>query len=152
MSLAELTATHTVHFSHRGDYSSEPTGRPVVDVEFAVANRHGVLVGAHETGVMVDTGAEITMLGNDVAVALGLNPKELPLKFLQGIVPGKQLPCGEASVMARLCDTWIQIPVIFPIQSVTIRHVLGRAGVFDYVRFGFGGGEPAVYGTSRRSS
>jgi hypothetical protein len=146
LSLAQLTAARTVHFSHRGDYSTEPTGRPIVDIEFAATDSHGTLMGAHETGVMVDTGAEITMLGHDVAAALGLNPKELPLRFLQGIVPGRQLPCGEASVMARLCDVWVEIPVIFPINPVTIRHVLGRAGVFDYIRFGFGGGERAVYG------
>jgi hypothetical protein len=146
LSFTRLTAAHTVRFSHRSDYSGEPTGRPVLDIEFAATDRHGALTGAHETGVMVDTGAAITMLGCDVADALGLNPKELPLRFLEGAVPGRQLPCGEASVMARLCDVWVQIPVIFPTEPVTVRHVLGRAGVFDHVRFGFGGGEQALYG------
>lgn len=145
MTLAGLTVAHTVSFSHRGDYSTEPSGRPVVDVEFAATDRNGVLIGAHETGVMVDTGAEITMLGRDAAHALGLNPKTLALMFLEGIVPGRRLPCGEGSVMARLCDVWVDIPVLFPIEAVPIRHVLGRAGVFEHVCFGFGGGERAIY-------
>jgi hypothetical protein len=145
LTLAELAVAYSVNFSHRGDYSNEPTGRPVVDVEFASIDRNGALMGARETGVMVDTGAEITILGNDVALALGLNPKALPLRFLEGIVPGRRMPCGEGCVLARLCATWFEIPVIFPTEAVSVRNVLGRAGVFDQVRFGFGGGERAVY-------
>ncbi len=155
MSLAELAAPRTIGFTHRGEYSGEPTGRPIVTVEFAVTDSVGVLLGSYETGVMVDSGAQITVLEHEVALALGLDVRQFPLTFLEGAVPADRpdaeppkLLCVEVDLLANLCGTWIEIPALFPFKAVPVRNVLGRAVVFDRVRFAFGGGELAVYGVA----
>jgi hypothetical protein len=119
----------------------------VVEVEFAAVDGRGVLLGSYETGVMIDSGAALTVLGHNVAVALGLGDlSSYPLALLKGVVPGSELPCSAVPVRARLCGVWIPIRVAFPREDVPVKHLLGREGVFDRVRFGFGGGERAVYG------
>lgn len=149
MTLVQLPAPHPVSFSHRGDYSTEATGRPVVEVEFAAVNSHGVLRGSYETGVMVNSGAALTVLGHNAAVALGLGDLEsYTPASLQGAVPRSELPCAIADVMARLCGIWIPIRALFPLEDEPVKHVLGREGVFDRICFGFGGGERAVYGAA----
>ncbi|MGD1059557.1 MAG: hypothetical protein ABR992_19355 [Solirubrobacteraceae bacterium] len=146
MTLVELPSPHPVSFSHRGDYSAEATGRPVVEVEFATVDGLGVLLGSYETGVMVDSGAARTVLGHNVAAELGLGDlSSYPLALLQGAVPGSELPCSAVEVLARLCGVWIPLRALFPRDDVPVRHLLGRDDVFDRVRFGFGGGERAVY-------
>jgi hypothetical protein len=120
----------------------------VVEVEFAAIDTAGVLRGSYETGVMVDSGAAVTVLGHDVAVALRLGDlRTYTPASLKGAVPGSELPCALVHVMARLCGVWIPIRALFPIEDAPIKHVLGREGVFDHVCFGFGGGEHAVYGS-----
>jgi hypothetical protein len=147
VTLSKLSSSYPVRFSHRGDYSAEATGRPVAEVEFAAVDGRGVLLGSYETGVMIDSGAALTVLGHNVAVALDLGDlSSYPLAFMQGAVPGSELPCSTVPVMARLCGVWIPIRALFPREDVPVRYLLGREGVFDRVRFGFGGGESAVYG------
>jgi hypothetical protein len=147
VTLAKLPSPHPVSFSHRGDYSAEATGRPVVEVEFAAVDSHGVLLGSYETGVMIDSGAERTVLGHNVGVALGLGDLSVyPMAFLQGAVPGSELTCSTVGILARLCGVWIPIRALFPREDVPVKHLLGRDDVFDRVCFGLGGGERAVYG------
>jgi hypothetical protein len=149
VTLVELSSPHLVSFSHRGDYSVEVTGRPVIEVEFAAIDGRGVLRGAYETGVMVDSGADRTVLGYNVAVALGLGDlSAYPVGFLKGAVPDSELICSTVEILARLCGTWIPIHALFPREDASVKNVLGRDDVFDRVRFGFGGGERAVYGVA----
>ena len=149
MTLVALPSPAAFDYSHRGDY---PDTRPIITVEFAAADTHGVLLGAHRTGVLVDSGADLTILEYGVAVALGLDLRDEarhPRVGIGGIAGG--LLCARATIMAELCGSWLTIPVMFPVPPrvglppPNVQNCLGRDGVFDHVGFAFGRAEKAVY-------
>jgi hypothetical protein len=143
VTLVALPSPAAFNYSHRGDY---PDGRPVITVEFATTDRHGVLLGAYRTGVLVDTGADLTLLEYSVSLALGLDLSDrarYPKRRIGGIAGG--LDCASATIMAELCGRWFEIPVVFALPPYNVQNLLGREGVLDYVGFAFGRAEKAVY-------
>jgi hypothetical protein len=148
VTLVELPNPAAFDYSHKGDY---PDSRPVVTVELAATDANGVLLGAHRTGVLVDSGADLTMLENGVALTLGLDLSDEvrhPRKALGGIVGG--LVVADATVMVELCGNWLTIPAAFPVPwggrpAPDVENLLGREGVFDHIGFAFGRAEKAVY-------
>jgi hypothetical protein len=148
VTLVELTSPAAFDYSHKGDY---PDSRPVVTVELAATDSDGVLLGTHRTGVLVDSGADLTILENGVASAVGLdlgNEASHPRSGLGGIAGG--LVVASATIMIELCGDWLTIPAVFPVPwmgqpAPDVQNCLGREGVFDHVGFAFGRAEKAVY-------
>lgn len=147
MTLVALPSPAAFDFTHRGDYSEEDNARPVVTVEFAAVDARGVLLGAHRTGVLVDSGARTTLLGFDVAQKLGLDLSEsrYDKTHIEGIKAEARLWCAKTTVLVELCGQWFRIPVFFSLEPGPTRPLLGRTGVFDRVRFAFGHAERAIY-------
>lgn len=139
MTLIALPSPAAFDYTHRGDYED----RPIVTVEFAAVDARGVLLGAYQTGVLVDSGADRTLLGYDVSMALGLDLTEAPKERVDGIAGG--IVCAQTMIMAELCGRWFRIPAMFPVPPVGVQNCLGRAGVFDHVGFALGRAEKAVY-------
>lgn len=143
MTLVALPEPADFSYSHKGDY---PDSRPIITVEFAATDAHGVLLGAYRTGVLVDSGADLTILEYGVSMALGLDLSDRakhPLGQIGGIAGG--LTCVSATIMAEFCGHWFEIPVLFPMPPRPVQNCLGREGVFDHVGFAFGRAEKAVY-------
>jgi hypothetical protein len=149
VTLVELPSPAAFDYSHKGDYPNE---RPIITVEFAATDANGVLLGAHRTGVLVDSGADLTILESTVAVEIGLDLRDEakhPRGTIGGIAGG--LVVASASVMIELCGDWLTIPVVFPVPHAAgvpapeVQNCLGREGVFDHVGFAFGRAEKAVY-------
>jgi hypothetical protein len=149
VTLVELPSPAAFDYSHKGDY---PDSRPIITLEFAATDPNGVLLGAHRTGVLVDSGADLTILENGVASALGLDlsdEESYPRGRIGGIAGG--LIVAGATIMAELCGRWFTIPVVFAVPpraglpAPNVQNCLGREGVFDYVGFAFGRAEKAVY-------
>lgn len=147
MTLSRLPTQATFRYSHKGDYSQEKEDRPIVTVEFAARDARGVLLGAHRTGVLIDSGARTTVLNYDVSVRLGLDVSEDRYKkdHIGGIKPNVGLYGAWAAIMVEICGRWLEIPAFFSLEPDPIRNLLGRNGVFDHIRFAFGHAERAVY-------
>jgi hypothetical protein len=143
VTLVPLPSPAAFDYSHRGDY---PDHRPIITVEFAATDSHGALLGAHRTGVLVDTGADLTLLEYGVSLALGLDLSDgarYPKQRIGGIAGG--LECASATILAELCGRWFEIPVVFALPPHNVQNLLGREGVLDRVGFAFGRAERAVY-------
>jgi hypothetical protein len=151
VTLTLLSTPAAFRYSHKGDYGAgENEGRPVITVEFASRDGRGVLVGAHRTGVLVDSGARTTLLNHDVSQRLGLDLSETRYRkdHVGGITPKAGLYgawADKGEVLVEICGRWLEIPVFFSLAPDPIRNLLGRNGVFDHVRFAFGHAERAVY-------
>lgn len=142
MTLTALPNPAAFSYTHRGDYED----RPIVTVEFASVDSRGVLLGSYKTGVLVDSGADVTILEYDVAMALALDLADqarYPRGPIGGIAGG--LICAKAEIMAELCGRWFRIPAMFPVPHRGVQNCLGRAGVFDHIGFALGRAEKAVY-------
>jgi hypothetical protein len=143
VTLVALPSPAAFNYSHRGEYSNS---RPVITVEFAATDSHGVLLGSYRTGVLVDTGADLTLLEYGVSVALGLDLSDrtkYPKRKIGGIAGG--LDCASATIKAELCGKWFEIPVVFALPPHSVQNLLGREGVLDHVGFAFGRAEDAIY-------
>jgi hypothetical protein len=127
-----------VHFSHVAPHLDLTTGA-ILDFELAGFDESGILTGTYTTGMVVDSGAELSLLGGEVATALGidLSERRYPKSRVKGVVPGQFLPTAEAHVLIRICDRWFKVPVRFPTVPSPVRALLGRHGVFDRVTFAF---------------
>jgi hypothetical protein len=146
VTLVALPSPAVFNYSHKGDYSESSGNGPVITVEFAMTDPDGFLLGADRTGVVVDSGADVTMLNYRVAEALGLDltdEERYPRQRAIGIAGG--VPCAGAWILADLCDRWFEIPVMFAMPGYNVRNLLGRRGVFDRIQFAFGHADEAVY-------
>lgn len=149
MTLAALPTPRGIAFTHRGNYAGQEEERPVIDVEFAAVDDHGVLLGSYTTGVLVDSGARTTLLSLEAAAELGmdLSERRYPKAHIGGIVPGAGLWVAFAPVKVNLCGRWLDIPVAFHLHPTRVSHLLGRGGVFDQVEVCFRHVERAIYAT-----
>lgn len=138
MSLTPDASVSVVEFTHVKPYADVATS-PIVELELAAVNAQGVLTGTSSTGLIVDSGAEVTMLGAEIAVRLGIDlaDERYPRGTARGIVAGAGIITVEVPVMVLICDRWIEIPTLFVPSPMPVRPLLGRRGVFDRVSFGF---------------
>ena len=148
MTLVALPSPAVFNYSHKGDYSESSANGlgPVITVEFAAIGPDGFLLGADRTGVVVDSGADVTMLNCRVAEALGLDlsdAERYPPQRAIGI--GGDVPCASAQILAELCDRWFEIPAMFAMPGYNVRNLLGRKGVFDRIQFAFGHADETIY-------
>lgn len=112
-----------------------PRRRPIIDVEVAATTPNGVLLGTPlRTDVLVDSGADVTMLEASLAGTLGIDLRGCPMEWVQGV--GGVKPVWKAIVMMHLCDAWVHVPVAFALQQQP--QLLGRDGAFDSLWVAFG--------------
>jgi hypothetical protein len=123
--------------SHAGAYTTALQGRPILEVEIAAVNRQGVLQGrAIRTTVLVDSGADVTMLDGRLAPTLGIDLSRCPHTHVGGVGAGG-VPVAVATLKMGLCDHWYEVPVNFTLNAIGHTQLLGRAGAFDQVIFTF---------------
>lgn len=123
----------SIGFDHAQEYGGVDSHRPLVAIEFAGVDAVGRLLGAVTTVVLIDSGADMTMLNLDFAGPLGLDLSAAPEEPVTGI--GGDTYARRATVLAHLCGRWVPIPVLFePGRDVDL---LGRAGAFEAMRLAF---------------
>src|SRR6266508_2014033 len=138
-----LTLGTPIHlgFGYGFGYARVTDRRPEVAVRFASIDEHGRLIQQARVGCLVDSGADETMLNEDIAADLGLDVGRMPQVPVQGI--GNAVTYGgRHTVLAQLCYRWLLIPVIFAKNQRP--NLLGRAGAFDALRLVFLHGASAV--------
>ena len=136
MSFQPLDPNPTVRFSHGVTYL---TPEPVIEVEIAATDALGVLLGTPQrTSVLVDSGADYTILDDRIAPILGIDLDRCrPATVIAvggGSIPGKAAP-----LWIGLCGIWVHAVTIF--QERPTPQLLGREGVFDQLAITFVQGE-----------
>jgi hypothetical protein len=127
----------SLRFTHGGSYTSAPGNRPIISVEIAAVDAQGRLQGQPvRTTVLVDSGADMTMLDGALARPLGIDLSRCPQGSVGGVGHGG-VPVAAAPVKMALCDTWLDIPVNFTLRSIGHTQLLGRAGAFESILFTF---------------
>ena len=97
-------------------------------VEIAATSPGGVLRGRPiETVMLVDSGADYSMIDDSYARHLGIDLSQCPVQPVRGIT-------GEGETrLARLniyvCGSWLEVPVLFAPDRWP--QLLGRRGIFD---------------------
>ena len=134
MSFALLPSPATMSFSHAARYSPAAPRWPLAEVELAAVGPGGLLAGSPiTTVVLVDSGADITMLDEALASALGIDLAPIPAEMVGGV--GGRTTARRHDVMIDMCGRWISAPVLF--SAGQRPQLLGRAGVFDRIDITF---------------
>jgi hypothetical protein len=103
----------------------------------AAVDQQGLLTGTPvRTAVLVDSGADVTMLDGALAQPLGIDLTQCQQSSVGGVGAGG-VPVAIASVKMDLCGRWIDIPVNFTLNPIQHAQLLGRAGAFDALILGF---------------
>jgi hypothetical protein len=148
VTLVELATPFGVDFTHRGDYSHRPDGRPYITVRFVALDEGDNLLAEYETGVLFDSGAPLTVLSRRAAQALHLGDlSRYEAGTLGGATSDKDIQCAIVPIHVQICGRLLPIRAMFPRESERdpARHLLGQDGIFSEAFFGLGGGEPALY-------
>jgi hypothetical protein len=107
-------------------------------IELAAITSVGALLGATTTNVLVDSGADLTMLNADLASDLGLDTTTMTEGTVAGV--GGETTCympdaAITPVLANLCGRWTPVPVCFEVGRDI--NLLGRAGAFEAMLVAF---------------
>lgn len=117
-----------MRYSHAAQYSSSGPRRPEARVEIAAVSPGGILAGSPITTlVLVDSGADVTMLDEALASTLGIDLTPITPQRVGGV--GGTTTARLHDVMIGLCGRWVQAPVLFSPGQPT--QLLGREVVFD---------------------
>jgi len=129
-----LTPAVGLSFDHAFAYGQVQGRRPMVMLELAGVDNAGRLLGSvANTPVLVDSGADTTMLNAGIALNLGLDLAAMPTEPVYGVGGGTQ--AMRHRILARLCSKWVVLPVLFEVGRNI--NLLGRDGAFDELRLGF---------------
>jgi hypothetical protein len=127
-----LNRPMSISFEYERVYAASAQQRPIV-----LTNLRNVdpatkrLTGATRLPLLVDSGADITMIPDNFARVLGVNVALLQEHSLLGI-GGDEVCRGPQILTAQLCGLWLPIPVMFfPASRHSHRPVLGRKGAFE---------------------
>ena len=93
----------------------------------------GRLLGYHNVLVLVDSGADITMLNEDLAPIFGIDLTGSPQVQVFGIGGGTF--ARRHDMLVRLCSSWVRIPVLF--EKGRDVNLLGREGAFAALQIAF---------------
>lgn len=129
-----LATPYSASFTHGEPYISNPANRPYIEVEIAAVTSSFTYKGSFKTLVLVDSGADMTMLDASVAGKLGIDLSRCPTKNFYGI-GDKPVAAYISEVLVYLCEKWFRIPVSFVTQNQT--PLLGRNGTFDLMLLSF---------------
>jgi hypothetical protein len=111
----------------------------MVEVEVAATDQLGILLGPPQrTTVLVDSGADYTMLDDRLPSVLGIPPSVGRPITLEGIA-NNEVVGRLILVKIGLCGVSIDAPVMFCYRPDP--PLLGRAGVFEQIAFSFRHGQ-----------
>ena len=135
-----------LRFDHQRTY---PTlgGIPRLLVDFRSVDRsaRNVLGGQASVLVIVDSGADVTMLPWRFAAPLRVPLDDLPRATIRG-AGGAGVPCsGKIRLEAQLCGRWVELPVRFFTEDVRTDALLGREGAFDALHLAFAHSRQLMY-------
>lgn len=137
MTLVELAPAAGLQFTHGSSYAGAPSSRPMLEVELAAVGPSGVLLGKPlRTTVLVDSGADVTMLDGGLASTLGIDLRACPQGTIGGVGVGG-VPVASSVVKMRLCNRWVDVPVDFTLNPIQTPQLLGRSGAFDGITWAF---------------
>jgi len=130
--LHALPEPHQILVTHRAFYLDVPD----IEIEIAATSPLGALRGERSisTVVRVDSGATTTMLHDGYARHLGIDLSQVTREPVVGIT-GEQEWYPIALLDMRLCDQWLEVPVLFAPNRWP--QLLGREGVFDHLFVAF---------------
>jgi hypothetical protein len=134
--LQPLNPAESLTFDYYRQYDRVVGQRPLMMVNFRnIDPTTRRLIGAARVLVMVDSGADVTMLPETVALGLGVRTSTLPIYPMSGI--GGVSACrGEQTLLAELCGSWVPVPVVFfPVGGHL--PLLGRKGAFHAMKVAF---------------
>lgn len=107
----------------------------MVEIEIAAVDSAGRLLGSPRvTSVMVDSGADMTVLDEKLASVMGFDLAACPEMPLHAF-DGREVPVRWRYLLIGLCGMWINAPVAF--QAAPQPQVLGRASIFDHLALTF---------------
>lgn len=118
----------TFTLTHNRSYAGRRNPRPEIEVEIATKTASGLLIGALRTNLVVDSGADCTMLDSACAAPLGIDLSRCRVERIGGIEGGEVL-ARSARVLMHLCERWIDVEVCF--HPGRRPQLLGRQDVFD---------------------
>lgn len=134
MTLRALPNPVSVPFSHAAIYNAIPQKRPEIEVEIATTGPSGMLQGRPvRTTLLVDSGADTTVLDNSYAAALSIDLNKCKVIKVQGVTGSDAM--RETTVRMNLCGSWYTVPVWFSAGQQP--GLLGRNGVFDNILVAF---------------
>jgi hypothetical protein len=138
LTLVTLPMAANVQFTHLGNYgAADPNPRPFVEVEIAATGPGGVLVGKPiTTAVLVDSGADATMLDGALGTTLGIDLASCPQYSIGGIGAGG-VPVAKANVKMQFCGRWFDVPANFTLDPIQNPQLLGRLGAFEGIVWAF---------------
>lgn len=111
-------------------------------MEFAATSLTGVLLGNPiRTAMLVDSGADTTMMDESYARRLGIDLSQYQPASVGGI--GGFVPGRRVILRMLLCGQWLNVPVIFA-PSMPVQ-LLGREGVFDKFFLAFAHGYSSFF-------
>lgn len=112
-------------------------GRPIISVEIAAVAANGRLLGTPvRTTVLVDSGADVTMLDGALAQPLGIDLSRCQLDSVGGVGAGG-VQVALSTVKMDLCGRWANVPVNFTLNPIGHPQLLGRDGAFEALIVGF---------------
>lgn len=120
-------------------------GRPLIRVEFAAVNEIGLLRGTFQAVMLVDSGADLSMLPTEAMGWLGLDIDAMD-EVMTLDPHGVEVAAPATWILARLCGQWAPVEVGFHDNSPPI---LGRAGAFDALVLGFDHSQGLLLGAAR---
>lgn len=146
MTFVPLGSAVSLPATHAAGYGHHPDQRPIVEVELAATTAEGILLGRSiRTSVLVDSGADVTMLDGGLAPALGLD-LSLPA-FPKGAVGGVGaggVQVARADLKMEICGRWADVPVNFTLNPLGHVQLMGREGAFDAMLVAFLHGQYAM--------
>ena len=110
----------------------------MVEAEVAHIDPLGVWLGAERVSVLVDSGADYTIIDERYAPLLGVDLGHC-MPVTTKVVGGRDIPGRSTALLIGLCGTWIDARVVFQHMEPGEPNLLGREDVFDRVGFAFVG-------------
>jgi hypothetical protein len=131
-----LSHPEQIRFEYERLYGGALGQKPLVRINlrnFDPATRR--IAGATRVMMLVDSGADITMIPDSFSRVLGVDLTSLPQQQVGGVGGGEACR-GPKVLTAELCGLWLPIPVMFYPAS---RHtpLLGRKGAFEAMHIVF---------------
>jgi hypothetical protein len=120
--------------THNQNYRGHPDRRPEIEVDIATVTSSNVLRGTVRTSVLVDSGADFTLLDAANAAPLGIDLARCPSDTLFGL-GGSPFQVRASQVLMYLCGRWINVRVYFGSGQHT--QLLGRQDAFDKLLIAF---------------
>jgi len=131
LSFQPVTPAPVLAFSHSVTYVREP----MVEIEVAATDSSGILLGtAQRASVMVDSGADYTILDERLAPYLGVDLAQC--RSTETIAfGGEKIPGRWRYLKIGICGQWIDAFTVF--QQTPQPQILGRDGIFDRLAITF---------------